>query len=45
MDALAVSASEGDTEAQIALPLLTGNEHLGIPLKDVRSKEGLSARE
>ena len=32
-------------ETQVVLPLLTAKEHLGIPLEDVRSKEGISARD
>jgi len=45
MDRISVGNSEGDVEAQIVLPLLTRPELLGIPLQDVRSKEGISARD
>lgn len=38
-------ASEGDVETQVVLPLLTGSEFLGIPYPDIRSKNGISARD
>ena len=45
MEVVRPKASEGDVETQIVIPLLTGLEFLGIPLEDLRSKEGISARD
>lgn len=45
MQKVSDSASEGDVETQIVLPLLTDGTFLGIPREDVRSKEGISARD
>lgn len=45
MEAIRLGASEGDVETQIVLPLLTAAGFLQIPLEDVRSKEGISARD
>jgi hypothetical protein len=45
MDPIRADASEGDVETQIALPLLIKPELLGIPREDIRSKEGISARD
>ena len=39
------TASEGDVETQIIIPLLTAREFLGIPLEHLRSKEGISAKD
>lgn len=38
-------ATEGDVETQIALPLLSRSELLNIPLEQIRSKEGIAARD
>ncbi|MER8917686.1 hypothetical protein NKI32_28210 [Mesorhizobium sp. M0761] len=38
-------ATEGDVETQILTPLLTRAELLAIPLDEIRSKEGISARD
>jgi hypothetical protein len=40
-----VETSEGDVETQVVLPLLTASELLGIPREDIRSKNGISARD
>jgi len=45
MDAVWDGASEGDVETQIVVPLLTRGEFLAIDLRDIRSKEGISARD
>lgn len=45
MEAVDKAASEGDVETQVVVPLLTRAEFLSIPLEDVRSKEGISARD
>lgn len=45
METIRSGASEGDVETQVVIPLLTATEFLGIPLEDVRSKEGISARD
>ena len=44
MGPLPADATEGDVETQVALPLLTRPEFLGIPADEIRSKEGISAR-
>lgn len=38
-------ANEGDVETQVVMPLLTRDELLGFQLVDIRSKEGISARD
>ena len=45
MDAIQKNATEGDVEIQVVIPLLTRDELLGIPLVEIRSKEGISARD
>lgn len=45
MKPLGKDASEGDVETQVVVPLLTRSEFLGIPLEDIRSKKGISARD
>jgi hypothetical protein len=45
MKKLSLDASEGDVETQIVLPLVTKNEYLGIPVEEIRSKNGLAARD
>lgn len=45
MDAVGTDATEGDVETQVVLPLLTAGEFLGLPLEDIRSKDGISARD
>ena len=37
-------ATEGDVETQVVLQVLTKPEFLGIPIEDIRSKSGISAR-
>lgn len=44
MQAINSEASEGDVESQVVLPLLTRPELLGIASQDIRSKNGISAR-
>src|SRR4051794_35844354 len=44
MHQVSTTATEGDVEAQVVMPLLTQREFLGIPLDEVRSKNGISAR-
>jgi len=43
--AVSDQATEGDVETQVVLPLLTRPEFLAIPLDQVRSKEGIVARD
>src|SRR3954470_19106489 len=38
-------ASQGDGETRVVLPLLTRSGYLGIPLDDIRSKQGIAARD
>ncbi len=38
-------ASEGDVETQVVVPLLTRPEFLGVPLEEIHSKNGISARD
>jgi hypothetical protein len=38
-------ASEGDVETQILLPLLERSEFLNVPLDEIRSKNGIAARD
>ena len=45
LGALSPDASEGDVETQIVLPLLTRPEFLAVPLEQIRSKEGIAARD
>ncbi len=45
MGPISSTATEGDVETQIVVPLLTRSELLGIPLEEIRSKEGISARD
>jgi hypothetical protein len=45
METISTDASEGDVETRVVLPLLTRAEFLGVPLEQVRSKEGISARD
>ena len=45
MEPIRAGASEGDVETHVVIPLLTAPEFLGIPLEDLRSKEGISARD
>ncbi|MCR5873656.1 hypothetical protein LRS10_05395 [Phenylobacterium sp. J426] len=45
MKPVAAGASEGDVETQVVLPLLTRGEFLALDKVDVRSKEGISARD
>jgi hypothetical protein len=45
LSVMTAGASEGDVETQIALPILTLSEFLCVPLDEIRSKEGISARD
>ena len=38
-------ASEGDVESKLLLPLLTRSEFLGVPLDEIRSKQGIAPRD
>jgi hypothetical protein len=45
MNPVGAGASEGDVETQVVLPLLTRGEFLALKSTDIRSKEGISARD
>lgn len=45
MKQVATDSSEGEVETQVVIPLLTRPDLLGIPLAEVRSKSGISARD
>lgn len=42
---LSADATEGDVETKVVLPILTRSEFLSLPLEQIRSKEGISARD
>jgi hypothetical protein len=45
MDAISENDSEGDVETLVVLPLLIRGEFLGLHPTEIRSKEGISARD
>jgi hypothetical protein len=45
MDSVQTGGSEGDVETLVVLPLLTRGEFLGYEPVEIRSKEGISARD